>query len=474
MLFNDIELRSNFEFDCDLPDSLANLNALTHEVYRVTQLLYTFWKNKKAISFHCTDNNNMFISVEFEKVSEKTWYRDMTEIKEILYRSEHGGKSQEQFSLNKGLKQFNIIEPSDYDNYKRYLQLLYFFYIMNYFAFPKKNIFKLLKKENMDYCNSYDEGVENGKYLTFILSNLLSNSEVLNNFIYKTNELSRIMNLVSTQILSLDSVCNHKVIRDYLERIIIECSEERKEVNKNNILDIAVEYCNNYSMYSYSVDLLNNLEEDDDLFHFEKLNMRPFSSWKQKYILLEELEDFLFTDEVYKFCKQSNKKVEVREKLKFRNSNSVKFLKQLIEYDKKWIADFNGTEVGLLVRLDDGKMKIYALKLAVIIKTYDDLTNKMRIRLNSGNRKKLKPLRSVLLTNWNFEHVLPATLGVRFFLLAAHSQYQNAITDGEYYSDFMDRFLFPEILVMKMMRSAYCFNTIDESINFLTLISKKL
>ena len=49
---------------------------------------------------------------------------------------------------------------------------LLFFYIMNYFIFPKENIFKSLSLENVDYKKSYEEGALKGNHLSFIVLNL--------------------------------------------------------------------------------------------------------------------------------------------------------------------------------------------------------------------------------------------------------------------------------------------------------------
>ena len=470
MLFDDPELRSNFELEYQLSDEDASLHALSKEISRMTMKLYDHYLAKRHVRFHCKGNDGTSIYVDFTNINEQTWFRSIPEIKEILYRSKINGKFQKQFSLNKALEDFNIKEPEDEENYKRYLQLLYVFYMINYFAFPNKNIFKILKREQISYLTAYDEGCEQGIYMSFILSNLL-NGAALYTFVLKTDEMASMMNAVSMKLLNLDHGETSQTLIEKTDKMIQEASEQTREKERtdetNDVIQRAIDYFHNYSMYAYSVDLLFNLTSDKELFRFDQLQIGPFEIWKHRYVFLENLDEFLLSDEVFLFCKQSAKKIEVRDKLKFYNSNSVKFAKKLIAYDKEWIQTFQEPEEGLLFEFVQGNMAIYALKIATVIKTYDDLVNKMKIRISSGRNRHLQPLRSILSARWDSDCIFPPTLGIRFFMLAVHAQYLNAIDSKNGYKNFFHRFLLPEILNMKVFCMAYTFNTFEEARLFL-------
>ena len=472
MLFDDFELRSKFELEYKLSDEDASLYALSKEISRMTMLLYDRYLAKEHVRFHCKGNNDSTVYVDFKNIGEQTWFRSIPEIKEILYRSKINGKFQKQFSLNKALGNFNINEPTDAENYKRYLQLLYIFYMINYFAFPSKNIFKILKKEQMSYLTTYDEGTEQGIYLSFILSNLLS-GDALYAFIIKMDELSNMMNAVSIRFLDADFNETGQTLLEKTDKTIQKVYEQIRDKETmhetDDVIQRAVDYFHSYSMYAYSVDMLFNLTADKELFQFGQLLVKPFEIWKHSYIFLEDLDDFLLSNEVFLFCKQLNKKVEVRDKIKFQNSNAVKFVKKLLEYDKEWIQTFQEPQEGLLIEFIHGEMAVYALKIAVVIKTYDDLVNKMKIRITSGRNKHMRSLRSVLSVNWNSDHIFPPTLGIRFFMLAAHIQYIYATKQHTEDREFFYQYLLPEILNMKVFCKAYSFNTFEETREFLYL-----
>lgn len=465
MLFQKQELASLFDFDKNLPDHLANLDVLASEILSITQILQLYYNNNESISFHVKDNNHRTVFVDLYNVSEKTWYRNKNEIKEILYRGKVNDHYQTQFSINKALTVFGIEEPHEKVEYKKYLQLLYFFYIINYFAFPKKNIFKLLSKKHYNYLHSYDEGIENGQYLSFIMSNILTNKETLAYYIDKTQLISVLMNDLSLKI-------NERVLDiDSNQLLIIKKQIESSSKKTQSVLNDLIAYCESFAMMSYCQGMYDNLTLDPEIFHFEPLKIAPFSIWKKEYILYENLDQFLYSNELYIFCKQIEGKVEVRDKLKFINSQAIVFLKQFLEYDRTWIKDFHEDSEGLVIQIHNGQMYIYALKIAVMIKTYNDLINKMKMRVLTGHNHALKTLRYILSTNWNYENTLPATFAVRFFLLAAHAQYLSAISKDNWYELFQNQILFPEIMFLKVMKEIYSFYNFDDIIRFLNQIS---
>ena len=184
MLFNNKELQSNFDIGKDLPDEQANINCLAEEIIRITEKIYNI--EGKIVCRH-RDQNNREVFVDRVCIDEATWDRGKEEIKQILVRNDKS-----RFALNNRLEVFGVYEPSESLEYKKYLQVLYFFYIMNYFIFPKENIFKSLSLENVDYKKSYEEGALKGNHLSFIVLNLFDDEEAFYYFCNTNNEFNKI------------------------------------------------------------------------------------------------------------------------------------------------------------------------------------------------------------------------------------------------------------------------------------------
>ena len=176
------------------------------------------------------------------------------------------------------------------------------------------------------------------------------------------------------------------------------------------------------------------------------MEISPFDSWKKLSISVEDIDDFLYDDKLYWFVKQKVNKIEIRDKIKFIESGAVKNLKLLIDYDIQWMKYFNVDNGLFLSNGDDGKTYIYALKIAVIIKTYNDLINKEKVKIISGIKEKKQPLRTAI-------HI---TLPIRIFLLACQSQYLNATEPrGIYKLRFLNEFLYPEMETMETIMEIF-------------------
>lgn len=402
MLFNNKELQSNFDIGKDLSNEQANINYLAEEIIRITEKIYNI--EGKIVCRH-RDQNNREVFVDRVSIDEATWDRGKEEIKQILVRNDKS-----RFALNNRLKVFGVYEPSESLEYKKYLQVLYFFYIMNYFIFPKENIFKSLSLENVDYKKSYEEGALKGNHLSFIVLNLFDDEEAFYYFCNTNNEFNNISYQIEKLIENMaykrfDLASNDK-LESIIENIIYENQIEVKGYNVNPIIQL-VEHCNQYNRLVYSVDLLNNLDNNfQELFYTEEFEILPPDIWKNMHISLEDLNEFLMSDDLFYFCKQTIGKIESKQRHNFLNSNAVKFLRNAIEYDKQWIDTFDENE-GLYIEKIDDKYTIYPLKVAIFIRTYDELTNKRKVKILSGNKK--SQLLKSLLTNNNdpFPQSLP-------------------------------------------------------------------
>lgn len=416
MLFNNKELQSNFDIGKDLSNEQANINCLAEEIIRITEKIYNI--EGKIVCRH-RDQNNREVFVDRVSIDEATWDRGKEEIKQILVRNDKS-----RFALNNRLEVFGVYEPTESLEYKKYLQVLYFFYIMNYFIFPKENIFKSLSLENVDYKKSYEEGALKGNHLSFIVLNLFDDEEAFYYFCNTNNEFNNISYQIEKLIENMaykrfDLASNDK-LESIIENIIYENQIEVKEYNVNPIIQL-VEHCNQYNRLVYSVDLLNNLDNNfQELFYIEEFEILPPDIWKNMHISLEDLNEFLMSGDLFYFCKQTIGKIESKQRHNFLNSNAVKFLRNAIEYDKQWIDTFDENE-GLYIEKIDDKYTIYPLKIAIFLRTYDELTNKRKVKILSGNKK--SQLLKTLLTTTN--DPFPQSLPMHLFNLVCHFQYDN-------------------------------------------------
>ena len=442
MLFTNEMLQSNFDIGQNLSDEQANFNFLAEEIKKVTESILNM--EERLICRH-TDQNGKEIFIDKVNIDEATWNRSKEEIKQILRR-----KDQNRFALNNRLEAFGIYEPNELLEYKKYLQLLYFFYMMNYFIFPKGNIFKSLSLENMDFKKSYEEGAIEGNYLSFVISNLLDDEEVFYYYIYTNHEIEKVSYQINKLIESLtikrfDLAISHE-LENIIEDIVYKNQIEVREYN-NNPINQLVEHCNQYNRLVYSVDLLNNLDNNfQELFYTEEFEILPPDIWKNMHISLEDLNEFLMSDDLFYFCKQTIGKIESKQRHNFLNSNAVKFLRNAIEYDKQWIDTFDENE-GLYIEKIDDKYTIYPLKVAIFLRTYDELTNKRKVKILSRNKK--SQLLKSLLTNNN--DPFPQSLPMQIFSLVCHFQYDNITKEipfGFYnYTTLLSERLFCTIMI---------------------------
>lgn len=442
MLFNNKELQSNFDIGKDLPDEQANFNFLAEEIIRITEKIYNI--EGKIVCRH-RDQNNREVFVDRVCIDEATWDRGKEEIKQILVRNDKS-----RFALNNRLEVFGVYEPSESLEYKKYLQVLYFFYIMNYFIFPKENIFKSLSLENVDYKKSYEEGALKGNHLSFIVLNLFDDEEAFYYFCNTNNEFNNISyqieKLIENMAYKRFYLASNDKLESVIEDIIYENQIEVKGYNVNPIIQL-VEHCNQYNRLVYSVDLLNNLDNNfQELFYTEEFEILPPDIWKNMHISLEDLNEFLMSDDLFYFCKQTIGKIESKQRHNFLNSNAVKFLRNAIEYDKQWIDTFDESE-GLYIEKINDKYTIYPLKVAIFLRTYDELTNKRKVRILSG-KKESQLLKSLLTTN---DDPFPQSLPMQIFSLVCHFQYDNITKEipfGFYnYTTLLSERLFCTIMI---------------------------
>lgn len=440
MLFQDRRLRSVFDLDQkDFPTQIS-LSLLAEEIQRISQALYSLYVQKEVVTISIWEKT---IYLDFTLIDEAVWFRSMQEIKQLLYRNRNDdGKYPDQFSLNKFFSQIGLKEPKNAKTDFEYLQLLYLFYMVHYFIFPKEQIFRKWKEHHYDFEWGYDEGASEALKMQLIISQLLSAPSQLENYISYHSDIDRMLEIISQRI-------NGEDVEDILFSI-----KDASESLTTELLFL----CDQYNFCSYCHDLicsLSSLSLEDLVPAFL---IPPFPSWKHQYVSINELDAFLKSNALYWFCHQRMDAVSSRTKLKFIQSNAVKSFNQIIENDKKWLKD---SDEGLILQRTDKGDVVYALRAAIIIKTYIDLINDKKFRLFIGNNKVpfgtqlIHPSRSIY-----------HTLSERFFILMCHIEYGLSIHGSAFYEDAYD-LIRREILFLSIAFQAYQEPSFKDCENFL-------
>lgn len=395
MLFQDKDLRSTFDMDAPEPDQEVTLKDLAIEIERITDTLYQKWKTQKVVYF---EEESRYI--DMEAVHPGTWVRDINNILQILVRHpDKNGDYPHQFSINKALSSMGIEESDSFDYYR----ILYLLYMVNYFAFPKDNLFLYWTRMPSRYDLSYDEGSSDGSPLRFLLSNILHHNKALLFSIEWSNQSLYWMDALAYKVGSDGDIClpiDNSWVNSY--------SIEEPFYN-------LIYFCHRYLVVSYCENFIDTLDVHQVHAWFGENVIPPFPSWKEVYIPVENVDEFIMSHSFYYFCTQQISSAPYKERQKLAQSNAVKNAKRLLEQDILQIQD--GAD-GWLCEVKDHRIVIYALRLVIVVKTYIDLVNRHKVRLYMEGKK--MPLGTALVkSNGKSAH----GLSQRYFVLLCHIAY---------------------------------------------------
>ena len=327
-----------------------------------------------------------------------------------------------------------------------------------YFIYPKKNLFKFLSDDHYYYVRSFDEGSFQQEYMTFIMLNVLMDDNTQLSFYRQCHRLECLMYEISTIVEEYESGSLMPVID-----AIINCYTVCQH-HSNSVLLSLCDYCYHYTMYSYCLALHHQLEVYMNEGHYEDLKIFPYESWKHHYLSLDELDSFLMSRQLYAFCKQDSTKSEVRDRLKWKDSQAVIFLKALIDYDlhdnasKKLVVDFI-----------DHEYKLYPLKIAVILKTYLYLVNDQKLKIKIDNHR-FQSFRYALIEDYHQDKLFISSMALRLFLLIAMGEYKHCIDFDYDKDDFIDEYGNVEIINLKIFEKAYAMHSYEEVVDFFEYI----
>lgn len=435
MLFEDTRLHSKFDFGQTLDDGSATITALCQEIIEKSSQILDMLENNEPILLHHQNisGDKIFVPNELYN-SEDLFNRDYISIQNIVYRKTKVDIGTHT-ALSFHLKALGVSEPTKGTNqYKHYLQLLYFFYMMRYFVYPNNNFFLMLKEKHRSTYFVPNDRANGGKYWHFIFQNLFDDP---NSFLYYvqcdkyfSTLISNLVNILETKINETQDINqnthNARKIRTFIHEITkISITPTQKPDPIEQMINAAYQY----QMLAYSGDMIKNLDDKTNPFRFEELEYEPLSEWKNRLVQISDIESFLKETNTIIFCRQEKKDYKRPEKMI--RGNAFSFIHEIIQYDQA-LAENNYPR---LFTKEIGKdIVIQADYIALLVKTYLDCNINMKMEFTIGGKwKTSQSLQRALSIRQTNSKMLATDLAVRLFVVAFHSEYLNAYAGHGYY-----------------------------------------
>jgi len=307
--------------------------------------------------------------------------------------------------------------------------LLYFFYMMRNYIFENDSFFRMFTNTPTSELSPV-EGASQGKYIWFILSNLMDDKESCEIFLSQDFAYSTLISIITDKIndyITEDSLYENEERAKEIESVINECDGVLPCKWQGGIILRTMNSLYQYQMLGYSGDMIRNLTGKERVFNFPELEIEAsLDKWGERYLKYDQIEIFLKEKEVAVFCTQ-NYNLERPDKA-LRNG-PTEIAKFVFQEDKK-------RDNHIFVHIgEEGEAWISALMVAVIARTYIDL-GKEKLLVNIKKRN-----------GWNydvaFKNALASSNGIsrarfatdlayRLFIVAVHSEFLNT-TKGHGY-----------------------------------------
>ena len=425
MLFRDDDLASVFDFGNVVSDADAKFTVLADKIHSVTQDLA---EKKHPVLFRHTDNHGkpLCVQVHQSRGENEIYDRSPEEIRQILYRKGRASTIAG-FLLNLGIEK----PEENTSDFKEYLQLLYFFYMLRYFAFEDDSFFRMFAKTPTSELSPV-EGASQGKYLWFILGNLMDDKRscdilVKQDFGYSTM-ISIITNKINDYISEKNSIfVNNERARE-IDGVLGGCDKVPPREWHGGIILRAMDALYQYQMLGYSGDMIRNLTSEKRLFDFPELEIEaPVKKWSERLLENDQIEGFLKEKETAIFCKQNKNVPRPDKALRNRPTEIVRYIFGQDQKQGNHIFVQEGT---------DGKVRISALDVAVIARTYIELEDEkllVDIKKKNGWDHDVSFKNALIPTKGAGEPGLAADLAYRLFIVAVHSERLNTIWGHGYW-----------------------------------------
>ena len=447
MLFVDIDLESEFDFGREVSNENASLKHLAKEIVRVAERLE---EKNPPTRFRHTDNSDKALIVQFHhsKGEDSLSYRSEEDVIQLLDRKDRTS------TISQFLRKLGIEKPEEgTSDFKEYLQLLYFFYMMRYFTFENDSFFRMDINAPTSELSPV-KGASQGKYWRFILENLMDDEKACKIFICQDFAYSTMISIIANKInqyISENSFYDNERRAQEIEQIIERCNLVPQHDWNGGIILRAMDAAYQYQMLGYSGDMIRNLTKKERPFDFPELEINaPLEQWYNRFLRYEDIQDFLKEKEVAYFCRQ--RKDITRPDKALRNGPS-EIVMYLFNEDKERANH-------LFVQEDEkGELVISALYAAVIAKTFLDLEKEklsVDIKKKNGWDHEVSFTRSLSSLNGVSKSKSSADLAYRLFIVAFHSEYLNTTKGHGYYPVlFRPIYLRNYIYVQKCVNQAF-------------------
>ena len=446
MLFTNDELKSIYDFEHnpdEIPDDKANIVALGNEIEHITDELNKIIDDNIAHKKKGEPTTTIKVKIPDSLgnpifIDENKFYNSNTAGQKIVAKELYQSRP-----IPKRLEKLGISPPNEgTPDYKRYLQILYFFYMAQNVIFQDQNFLLVLDNYRTTELSPVQRAPF-GKYSFFILNNVLENDAVYKRYVHRDEWLSKIEWAIVgclEELFSDKNLYKSESLEISVQNIINSAKGMTvKQFAETNLLDRVAAWMYQYTIVAYATDMIKNLCPENRPFQFSE-NVFPHDPiWETKKRIVtpgqksEDICKFLLNKDCLQFCKQDTVKNSPADEAK---GKAYSFVHEFIEYDRTTIRNQIGHS--MFVEIDEkGVETITELYIALIVKTFIDISK------NKQNLYTKVPKTSIgdRIIKWkdsqNLSRNLSAKgtdLAMRLFVVALRSEQRNTLQGfGSYY-----------------------------------------
>ncbi len=223
MIFSDEKFTSKYDIGVDKVEGEYSVKDLAQNIKDiVTNIQETLYDGEKVELKHVDNKGDrIYITKPIEK---RIYNRTEKGIEDLLNRP--------QSSIKANLADWGVIEPNrDSSDYCDFLKLLYLFYMIQYVLFPEeKNVFHILSMKTLSTDFSPLENASNGKYLSFIMLNLMDDKEIFYRILYEDSAIEKGIRNIANLLDDIVQESKLEVGKDFgacvVPRVIIQTRKD--------------------------------------------------------------------------------------------------------------------------------------------------------------------------------------------------------------------------------------------------------
>ena len=298
------------------------------------------------------------------------------------------------------------------------------------------------------------EGTSQGKYIWFVLENLMDDKKACEIFVHQDFGYSAMISLITRRIdsyISENSFYENDERAQVIEKVIGDCNTVAPREWHGGIIVRALDAVYQYQMLGYSGDMIRNLTGKERPFDFPELEiLTPLKRVMDYHIRYDYIDEFLKDRDVAAFCKQRNDLARPDKTLRNGPTDIVKYV---------FMEDIKRGDHLFVKRDEDGEEYMPALFVAIIARTYIDLSDEkflVDIKKKNGWDHDVAFKNALASESGESKSKIASDLAYRLFVVAFHSEYLNVtIGHGYWPALFRPIYLRNYILVQKCVFCAF-------------------